>query len=361
MSTGLPTAHRHIRSKQAPLRFGADGKFRILHLTDIHEVDPAMDDDEDRSVPERKSAETLNVIRRCIELAKPDLVVFGGDNISGFWQEFTFEYMRSTIKRIIAPIAEKNIPLAIVFGNHDSEAADKLPFLHRENQICVYSEYDNFRSSMNDADVFGCANCSLPILRSDSDKTAWNIWCIDSNDYIRQPDYSRPVDLGYDYVHTDQIEWRSKASEQLKEQNGGKAVPSILFQHIPVLQEYDMFEETAPGTPGSFEKFGKHYRVPDGVFSSGSLNEAPCPTNERRDEFESWVKTGDVVAAFFGHDHVNDFTEEVCGIKLVQTPGAGYHTYGGERGGRLIVLDENIIDSYETEVYAIPRITQGKI
>lgn len=54
MAKGLPDSKKYIREKQAPLRFGADGKFRILHLTDIHEVDPEMDDDEDRRVPEKK-------------------------------------------------------------------------------------------------------------------------------------------------------------------------------------------------------------------------------------------------------------------------------------------------------------------
>ena len=93
MAKGLPDSKKYIKEKQAPLRFGADEKFRILHLTDVHEVDPEMDDEEDRQIPINKSKETINVIRRCIEIANPDLVVFGGDNISGYWQEFTYEYM----------------------------------------------------------------------------------------------------------------------------------------------------------------------------------------------------------------------------------------------------------------------------
>lgn len=46
MASGLPTAFRHIKDNQKPLRFNSNGKFRILHLTDIHDVDHAMDDDE---------------------------------------------------------------------------------------------------------------------------------------------------------------------------------------------------------------------------------------------------------------------------------------------------------------------------
>ena len=67
MAKGLPNSHKHIRNGQSSLRFGEDGKFRILHLTDIHEVDPEMDDDENRSIPINKSAETGNVIRRWFE------------------------------------------------------------------------------------------------------------------------------------------------------------------------------------------------------------------------------------------------------------------------------------------------------
>ena len=55
MAKGLPDSKKYIKEKRAPLRFGADGKFRILHLTDIHEVDPEMDDEEDRQRPINKS------------------------------------------------------------------------------------------------------------------------------------------------------------------------------------------------------------------------------------------------------------------------------------------------------------------
>lgn len=361
MAQGLPNSHKFIKATQNPLQFGADGKFRILHLTDIHEVDPEMDDDENRQIPLNRSAETVNVIRRCVELAKPDLVVFGGDNISGYWQEFTYDYMYKTIKKIVEPIAEKNIPLAIVFGNHDAEAEDTCPCLAKENQISIYAEYENFRSTMNDEDVHGCANCSLPILSSDGKRTAWNVWCIDSNDYFRDEQYRVVENMGYGFVHDDQIEWYERKARQLKEENGGKPVPAILFQHIAVLQEYDRLTEVAEKISGAVEHDGKYYVAQDGVFIDGEMNEAPCPPKENRKQFESWKRTGDIVAAFFGHDHVNTFTMNIDGINLVQSPGAGYHSYGKKRGGRLIVLDENKPDTYESEIIFVDRVTDGEI
>lgn len=57
MAKGLPNSHKHIRNKQKPLQFGGDGKFRILHLTDIHEVDPEMDDDPDQQIPTKTHRE----------------------------------------------------------------------------------------------------------------------------------------------------------------------------------------------------------------------------------------------------------------------------------------------------------------
>ena len=50
-----------------PLKFGPDGKFKILHLTDIHNVEPIMDDDENREIPESRDKETLNVIETLVE------------------------------------------------------------------------------------------------------------------------------------------------------------------------------------------------------------------------------------------------------------------------------------------------------
>ena len=358
MASGLPTAYRHIRENQKPLRFGSDGKFRILHLTDIHEVPlPEVDrEGESYDIERQKSKQSMNVIEKCLEMANPDLVVFGGDNISGFPVKCTYDEMRSTIKRIVAPIAKRNIPLAVIFGNHDSEMTEIHHYTQREFQLCVFAEYENCRSTLNDEDIFGCANCSFPILRSDSDKIAWNIWCLDSNDYIRQSDFSRPVDLGYDFVHRDQIKWRERAANELMQKNGGIPVPSIVFQHIPLLQVYDLFDEVSKDEVGAFEHFGKYYKVPNDAFISGALREAPCPPRENREEFESWKKTGDVVAAFFGHDHPNDFIAEIDGIKLVQTPGVRYYADAGTQGGRLIILDENITTDFYTESYQIPRI-----
>ncbi len=345
---------KFLREAPAPLRFGADGKFRILHLTDIHDVEPVMDDDENREIPESRDKETLNVIETLVAKTNPDLVVFGGDNISGYWEEFTYDYVQSTIQKITAPIRERNIPLCVVFGNHDGEEG-----FHTEFQMMQYMEYPNCRSNLNDADVYGCGNCCVTVKSSKSDKDAFAIWLIDSNDYQRNSE----GELSYDCVHSDQVEWFERRAAELKSANGGEPVPSILFQHIPVQQELDGFEEVTADDEYTFERDGTYFKFGHKIIE-GRIREKPCPPNMEKDyrnQFESWKKVGGMKAAFFGHDHVNDFHIKVDGISLYQTLGAGYFTYGQEHGGRLIVLDENDPDSICTESIEVERITDTEI
>ncbi len=234
--------------------------------------------------------------------------------------------------------------MAVTFGNHDSE----LNF-HREIQTAMYMEYDRFYGTLNDAEMYGCGNCFLPILSRDgSSRKAFGLWLIDSGDYVR--DENMKILDGYDHVHESQIAWYEKTAAALRAENGGTPLPSILFQHIPVQQEYDLICKTDAPVPctNGFMRDGVYWYIPDAI--SGRLREPPCPPGGvHREQFESWVKTGDVLAAFFGHDHVNDFVAEKDGILLVQTLCAGQFTYGKERGCRSIILHENDPRHIETE------------
>ena len=356
MAMGFPKKWKTDRFKReapAPLKFDADGKFKILHITDIHDVEPIMDDDENRDIPNNQDKETINVIEKLVEKTNPDLVVFGGDNVSGYCEEFTYDYIQSTIQRITAPIRERNIPLCVVFGNHDGEVG-----FHTEFQMMQYMEYANCRSNLNDENVYGCGNCLVTIKDSKGEKDAFAIWLFDSNDYEENEDGSG----GYDHVHDDQIEWYERKAEELKKANGGIPLPAILFQHIPVQQELNGFKEVTKDDEYTFERDGNYYYLANEILE-GRVREVPCPPNMSKDytnQLESWKKTGDIFAAFFGHDHINDFKMNVDGIDLYQTLGAGYFTYGLERGGRLIILDENTPRKLTTESIEIERITDTK-
>jgi predicted MPP superfamily phosphohydrolase len=284
MAMGKPNKWKtdnFLRAEKEPLKFSDDGKFRILHLTDIHDVMPEMDDDDNREIPENKDKETLNVIEKCLEESKPDLVVFGGDNISGYWEEFTYNYVESTIKKITKPIRERNMPLCVVFGNHDGEVG-----FHTEFQMLMYMEYPNCRSNLNDADVYGTGNCCVTIKSSKEDKDAFAIWLIDSNDYDEKPG----EDNGYDHVHEDQIAWYEKRSSELKEANGGEPLPAILFQHIPVQQELRGFKEVTKDDEYTFERDGRYFYLANEILE-GRVRECPCPPYMKKDHTQQ-LKVG---------------------------------------------------------------------
>ena len=353
MASGYPYL-LNLEQKQlrkAPLRFRADGTFRILHLTDVHLMDLEMkDDDPARTDPQRCEARTFEVLEKSVDLVQPDLAVLTGDVVNGYLRDLNYNYLYRIIRKVTDVFARRNVPMAVTFGNHDSE----LNF-HREIQTAMYMEYDGFYGTFNAEEMHGCGNCFLPIFSRDgSARKAFGLWLIDSGDYLRDADAN--ILEGYDYVHESQIAWYEKTAAALKAENGGVPLPSILFQHIPVQQEYDLIRKAdapVPGTNG-FTRDGVYWYIPDAV--SGRLREPPCPpAGDHREQFESWLRTGDVLAAFFGHDHVNDFVAEKDGILLVQTLCAGQFTYGIERGCRSIILHEDDPRNIETESVEILR------
>lgn len=329
--TCLPLAVGAVSGAKQPLRFNQNGKFKILVATDIHENEEN----------DAKSADALALLTNALEELKPDLVVFNGDNVTAS----SPEAQKATIRKIVAPVAAKNIPLAVVFGNHDAEYCS----LSREEQVRVYQEYENCRMVTGPADISGCGNYNLLIQNSAGTRDVFNLWFIDSGDYAQEG--------GYAYVQDDQIEWYEQTSNALKAQNGGAVIPSILFQHITVPESYDLLEPVLlPGkgrVKGHDIYSNRFWKLKDSDTTTGTLREGPCPPNINNGQFASWVKQGDVLGAVFGHDHINDFTGLVDGIRLVHTRAVGFKTYtdGVSQGVRLITLDENNLNDFTTEMH----------
>ncbi len=327
----LPLTVGAVSSAQEPLRFNKDGKFKILVATDIHETE----------TEDAKSADAMALLTNAIEELKPDLVVFNGDNATSD----NAAGQIATIRKIVAPVAAKDIPLAVVFGNHDAEYCG----LTREEQVKIYQEYDNCRMITGPEDISGCGNYNLLIQNSAGTKDVFNLWFLDSGDYAEEG--------GYAYVQDDQIAWYEQTSNALKAQNGGVPMPSILFQHITVPEAYDLLEPVLLPGKGRVQGHGVHsnqfWKIKDPSTTTGTLREGPCPPDINNGEFDSWVRQGDIIGAVFGHDHINDFTGTVEGIRLVHTRGVGFKTYYGglSQGVRLITLDENNLNDFQTEMY----------
>lgn len=308
------------------LQFDENGEFKILQFADMQDGWPM------KSI-------TKDLMRKCIETQNPDLIVLSGDNINSTAGESAFMY-KLAIAEYMDIFEEYGIPVAAVFGNHDAEGD-----ITRAQQMEVYEQYDCFvgcagEEFNNDT----CGTYYVPVYSStDANDMVFNLWMIDSGDYNTENDLG-----GYAAVTKAQIEWYVKTEKELAAANGGEVVPSILFQHIVVPEIFDALvpadAETGTCTNGS-----KYYKLPEGA--KGKLPEYPCPPDYNNGEFDALYENGKVLGIFFGHDHLNTYEVEYKGIMLCNTPGVGFASYNGaDNGARVITINENNTDTFETEV-----------
>ncbi len=310
-------------------------KFNIMVIGDVHEKYEGGKETDDFLRMLNKMADTLN----------PDLAVYMGDLVSqdvfdenGNRSPATKEQILTQIKRITDPLTSRNIPFAIVFGNHDGEGEDVFP---KETLLELFREIPGFvvdDTVVTTEDIFGCGNGNILIKSSDGTKNVFNLWLIDSGNLDPEGGYAR--------VQQDQIDWYERTAAKLKDENGGVPLPAAVFQHIPIPEEYELLKETSKLNPLNTKGFGvmsdKYYLL-DPEKATGYLGEGPAAPNVNSGEFESWKRTGDVVCAFFGHDHMNEFTGELDGIVLRQCRGSGFHIYGDglKQGVCMLRLNEN--------------------
>ena len=319
------------------LKFNSDGKFKILHITDTH-----------HKFSDGEKVEIF--IAEVLDYAKPDLVVFGGDNQTNNGDSQQEVY--NAIKSLVDPIVERGIPFAVVFGNHDHQSG-----VPNEEQLKIFQSFPGCLADDVEG-IYGCGNYNLPILSSDGKSTAFNLWFFDSGDYNPNEEEG-----GYDYVREDQINWYKTTSEAL-ERECGKKVPSLAFQHIIVPEIYDIFLRSPIKVKDFTFKGVSRLPIPDLTkLKEGYILEPPCPPNYSAGEFDAWVERGDIIGGVFGHDHVNNFIVNLQGIDLIQTPGACFESgYGTNfyRGARLITLDEKDTSTYETEVISYMKLSRQK-
>lgn len=309
------------------LKFNSDGKFKILLFGDIHEHY-----DYETSLNFKDMQKLMNA---ALDEFKPDLCVLLGDNCNTDLYKESPEKFEKMVRDLIAPITNRKIPVAAVLGNHEHDNG------YEDEIVKVYGSIDGC-IMRNDApaEVTGNANFKELIYSSDGEKPVFCLWFIDSNNCCEDRSISH-----YDYVHTDQIEWFENESAKLKELNGGKPMPSFVFQHTPVPEEYELlrkarFWELPVSVKGYNTRSKTRYVGKKGTL--GYVGEGPCAPDVNNGQFASWKKVGGVLGAFFGHDHLNDFSGFYDGIFMAQHKTAGFRAYtdGCKSCVRLVTIDE---------------------
>ena len=320
-----------VSASGSELRYGADGKFRILVFTDTHQ--------HNADYPEMNA-----FLGEAIDYARPDLVVFDGDNVAGSACE-NAETELAAMAKIINPVAERGVPFAFVYGNHDQEYRPG----GQDGRAEMMAMYQSFPGCLAyDALGDGKSVFNLPVYSgADAAKIVSNLWFFDSGQHA-PGGYD-----GYDWVHRDQIDWYTAESVALQAQNGGAKVPSLAFQHIPVPEIYENYTAMPFEIPGlTLTVLGTpRFLLPNFLKFDGVIMERVSPSFYSDGQFDAWAQRGDIVAAVFGHDHANDFITRVRGIDLVGCPSTTFNTDGADvnRGATLLILDEGKPWSYSKQ------------
>lgn len=315
-----------------------DGKFKILVLSDTqddHHLAPDM----------------LNLVKKAIKEAEPDLIVFTGDLVEdsrsgGLFvddepfregvventdgeldKEKTYANVKSAAEPVLQAFQDSGVPFAMVQGNNDYKVG-----VSNDEWLEMYSSYSNSLAFDESDDKEGRIDYHLTIHGSDSgDK--FNIWIMDT---------------GKGGINDDQVDWYCEKSSELTKENGGKPVPAILFQHIQAADIGNLFEECSPFDERARAKGFKFYRLdPEKAAGYNFFAYQPC---EPTYEFKAWKQQGDIIGAYFGHQHVEGFTGTHDGIEMGFTYGCEMEK-PGPYGYRLITLDENDLTNYSNEIF----------
>ena len=315
--------------KSNALRFRPDGTFHILQVSDPQDL-----------VHPRRAM--LRMLDRAYDGLKPDLVLFTGDNTLGnhlldvgpkrittlHCPAITLRQMRRSLAHILEPVNRRGIPFCMIYGNHDD-----MNDVSKEAQYSLYRAYP-MCLPMNESDPFvDCDTYSVPLLRSAGDKTAWNLYLLDSawNDETGQ----------YWQIKKETVAWYLDTSSRLNAENDRKNVPSLMFMHVPLPQMNRLCmpcEETHPGSV----KTENGWVCLDPALASGVLGESVSAGKDPYGLFEAVRNNGDVRAVVSGHDHLNCFDGTWDGVRLIQSGAASFRCYGSRiRGVREFILNEN--------------------
>jgi len=310
------------------LTFNEDGKFRILMMSDIQDTDETNED-------------SLEFIRLAIEKTDPDLVVITGDQLSDLFLSPSYCNVKETLYNIFSTINDTETPFLFTFGNHD-HCLDEYMSMAKQAEYIRSFEYCYAADDGCDPGTY-----NKLVYSKDGTEALFNIYMMDTNNL----NFLGSV---WDGVHKNQVTWYESKSAELKELNGGKVMPSILFQHIPVKEIYNLLEETSAFTEGAVSnpfagEFMKYYVVDETKVDPGFTTMKECPGSEyilrTTGQYQAWQKTGDIVyGAFFGHDHSDNFlgTDE-NGITMGYCGCSGFATTGNgiDREMKIFDFDEN--------------------
>lgn len=272
------------------IKRNSDGDFKVLMFTDTH-----------LNGKKSKDNMTVTYIVKNITEQKPDLVIFGGDNVSsGFNKKRTTEF--AELMEVLG------VYWAAVLGNHEGEG---FLAVSREENVNIFSSYEYCLMRNGKEDVDGNGNYTINILASD-DTLKEVFFFMDSGSYMT--DESK-AEYGvtkegevYDGVKTSQVRWYKDKHDALQKEYG--KFRSVTVVHIPPYQAEREYSESD--------------------FLYGEKREGVCESGFDSGLVGAMIEKGSAQAVYFGHDHVNNFGVMYEDILLSYIQPSGYSVYNME-------------------------------
>ncbi|MBO3445471.1 metallophosphoesterase family protein [Clostridium sp. CCUG 7971] len=286
------------------LKYRNDNTFRIIQMTDLHIGSlPHHEDD----------YKTFHLIDKAIERLDADLVVITGDLI---WTEG----VKNTDKiftELMEIFNKHSIPVAIAYGNHDSEMS-----ITRDDLRNMEKKIENLVEKQN-VHIVDKRECySVEIYDKNEENIENVLYIFDSGEASRYP-------IGiYDWILPEQVDWFREVSKKYKRDLGKR---DMVFMHIPLPEYWEASKNIISGQCNETNDMISAPYINTGLFSHLYIN-------------------GQIDAVFCGHDHDNNFVGMHHGIKLCYGNITGYQCYGDlERGVRIIELNNNKEYKMETK------------
>ena len=242
-------------------RYGPDGTFKVLQLTDTHYIagDP-------------RSERALSTVREMLDAERPDFVIHTGDIIFG-------RPDLQSAQEILQPIADRGIPFAVALGNHDSQFGAT-----REEMYRTIRDIPGCVNLSPKEGVYGCSNDVITL--SGPAGVDRVLYLFDSMDAVILK--GEEEIHSYDYIRFSQLAWYRDHCEAFSRSNGGIPIPSLAFFHIPLCE---VTEGLSSG----------------GRILAGENGEPPCPSRLNSGLLAQMRELGDIQAIVVGHDHDCDY------------------------------------------------------
>lgn len=287
---------------QPTLKINKDGKFKILQVADLHFLtgvgrcrDPVPESSAEGCEADPR---TLRFLSAVLDLEKPDLVVLTGDQIFG--QELPD--LETALFKALNPFISRQIPYAVVMGNHDDEGS-----LTRAEVMGLALSLPYSVAQTGPPEIAGVGNYVVTVEGQSLRNLAVTLYFLDTHRYLLNP----KVNPGYDWIKELQLKWLEDAAAHGRAKVAAytKIPLSMAFFHIPL------------------PEFRNTHAQP----YIGEAREPPTAPRYNTGARLVLLKIG-VNVVSVGHDHANDYCLMDEDTKITKGESKFWLCYGGGAG-----------------------------